>query len=94
VRRPTGGISAWARLPGPDATRLAAVAAEHAIRLSPGPAFSVDGTFEHHIRLPFTLPPETITTTISTLARLAAELADGDARDPRGLAASAEALAV
>jgi DNA-binding transcriptional MocR family regulator len=74
VRRPTGGISAWARLPTPDATRLAAAAADHDILLSPGPAFSVDGTFEHHIRLPFTLAPETITATIATLARLAAEL--------------------
>lgn len=78
VRRPTGGISAWARLPTADATRLAAAAADHDILLSPGPAFSVDGTFEHHLRLPFTLPPETLRTTIATLARLAAELT-GDA---------------
>jgi DNA-binding transcriptional MocR family regulator len=88
VRRPTGGISAWARLPTPDATRLAAAAAGHDILLSPGPAFSVDGTFEHHVRLPFTLPPETIDTTIATLARLAAELTGDtpprrdDAREP------------
>jgi DNA-binding transcriptional MocR family regulator len=81
VRRPTGGISAWARLPTPDATRLAAAAADHDILLSPGPAFSVDGTFEHHVRLPFTLAPETIATTIATLARLAAELS-GEAPEP------------
>ena len=28
------------------------------IAVTPGPAFSVDGTFERHIRLPFTLPPD------------------------------------
>src|SRR4051794_31360939 len=38
VRRPHGGISAWARLPGPDATRLAAAAAAHGIAISPGAA--------------------------------------------------------
>jgi DNA-binding transcriptional MocR family regulator len=92
VRRPTGGISAWARLPAPDATRLAAVAADHDILLSPGPAFSVDGTFEHHVRLPFTLAPETIAATIATLARLAAGLA-GDAA-PADAPQRAEPLAV
>jgi DNA-binding transcriptional MocR family regulator len=71
VRRPHGGISAWARLPTPDATRLAAVAAREGIALTPGPTFSVDGTFEHHIRLPFTLPPDDLRTAIERLAQLA-----------------------
>jgi DNA-binding transcriptional MocR family regulator len=71
VRRPHGGISAWARLPEPTATRLAARAARDGLLVVPGPAFSVDGTFEHHLRLPFTLPPAEIATAIERLAALA-----------------------
>ncbi|HEY6759244.1 MAG TPA: PLP-dependent aminotransferase family protein [Baekduia sp.] len=74
VRRPHGGTSAGARLPTPDATRLAAAAASTGLLLSPGPAFSVDGTFEHHIRLPYTLPPETLHDAVARLAQLAREL--------------------
>ena len=74
VRRPHGGISAWARLPTPDATRLAAAAALEKLALSPGPAFSVDGTFEHHVRLPFTPAPDALSDAIARLARLAERL--------------------
>lgn len=79
VRRPHGGISAWARLPTPDATRLAAAAATASIAITPGPAFSVDGTFEHHLRLPFTLPPETLRATVARLAELAADVGGSSA---------------
>ena len=79
IRRPHGGISAWARLPTPDATRLAAAAAREGIAITPGPAFSVDGTFEHHIRLPFTLPPDDLRTAIARLAQLATDLGRTDA---------------
>ena len=78
ARRPHGGISAWARLPTPDATRLAARAARAGLLVSPGPAFSVDGTFEHHLRLPFTLPPADLDAAVARLAALAGEAA-GDA---------------
>jgi DNA-binding transcriptional MocR family regulator len=74
VRRPHGGISSWARLPTPDATRLAAAAAREGIAITPGPAFSVDGTFEHHIRLPFTLPPDDLRDAIERLSQLAVQL--------------------
>lgn len=78
VRRPHGGISTWARLPAPGATRLAAAAARESIAITPGPAFSVDGTFEHHIRLPFTLPPDDLHRAIERLAQLAADLSRSD----------------
>jgi DNA-binding transcriptional MocR family regulator len=74
VRRPNGGISAWVRLPTPDATRLAAAAAADGIALTPGPAFSVDGTFEHHVRLPFTLAPDTLRDAVERLAEIAGRL--------------------
>jgi DNA-binding transcriptional MocR family regulator len=78
VRRPHGGISTWARLPTPDATRLAAAAAREGIAITPGPAFSVDGTFEHHIRLPFTLPPDDLRSAIERLSQLATDLSRAD----------------
>jgi DNA-binding transcriptional MocR family regulator len=66
-----GGLSVFARLPdGTSATRLAASAAREGIAIVPGPAFSVDGTFERHLRLPFTLPPDDINNAILRLAAL------------------------
>ncbi|WP_028059619.1 MocR-like transcription factor YczR [Candidatus Solirubrobacter pratensis] len=71
ARRPHGGLSAWVRLPAPVATRLAAAAARERILITPGPSFSVDGTFEHHIRLPYCAPPEDLERAVGTLSELA-----------------------
>jgi DNA-binding transcriptional MocR family regulator len=71
VPRVHGGLSFWVRLPGPDATRLAAAAARKGLLVVPGPAFSVDGTFERHLRLPFTLPPADLDAAVARLAALA-----------------------
>ncbi len=76
VRRPRGGMTAWARLPEPVATRLAGVAATRGVAVTPGPAFSVDGTFEQHIRLPFTLPPDDLRVSVARLAEIAVNLTD------------------
>jgi DNA-binding transcriptional MocR family regulator len=74
VRRPRGGLSAWVRLPAPVATRLAAAAARERVYVAPGPSFSVDGTFEHHLRVPYTLPPEELVPAIRTLAGIAPQM--------------------
>ena len=74
VRRPNGGLSLWVRLPSPVATRLASAAAREGLIVTPGPAFSVDGTFERHIRLPFTAAPEVLHEAVRTLAALAPRL--------------------
>jgi DNA-binding transcriptional MocR family regulator len=74
VRRPEGGLSAWACLPSPVATRLASAAAREGLIVTPGPAFSVDGTFERHLRLPFTAAPEVLRDVVRTLAGLAPRL--------------------
>jgi DNA-binding transcriptional MocR family regulator len=74
VQRPDGGLSAWVRLPSPVATRLATAAAREGLIVTPGPAFSVDGTFERHIRLPFTAAPEVLREAVRTLAALAPRL--------------------
>lgn len=84
VRRPHGGISAWAHLPSTDATRLAATAATHGLTIVPGPAFSVDGTFERFIRLPFTLPPADLHAAVTLLAELAEGLEGTTTPTPAG----------
>ncbi|WCB94645.1 HTH-type transcriptional regulator NorG [Baekduia alba] len=94
VDRPHGGISAWARLPTPDATHLATAAAAAGILLSPGPAFSVDGTFERHVRLPFTLPPDTLRDAVGRLAKLARELGTETRAAPTPVARDAALSAV
>jgi len=78
VRRPAGGLSTWVQLPVPVATRLAAVAAGEGIRVTPGPSFSVDGTFEQHVRLPFTLAPEDLERAVAGLAAIATRLDGGE----------------
>ena len=62
------------RLPSPVATRLASAAAREGLIVTPGPAFSVDGTFERHLRLPFTAAPEILREAVATLAALAPRL--------------------
>src|SRR5215210_1028092 len=74
VRRPEGGLSAWVRLPTPAATRLASAAAREGLIVTPGPAFSVDGTFERHLRLPYTAAPDVLRDAVRTLAGLAPRL--------------------
>jgi DNA-binding transcriptional MocR family regulator len=82
ARRPHGGMSAWVQLPAPVATRLAGVAATRGVAVTPGPAFSVDGTFESHLRIPFTLPPDELRVAIGRVAELAGNLTDR-APEPR-----------
>jgi DNA-binding transcriptional MocR family regulator len=82
-RKPGGGLSLWVRLPAPVATRLASAAAREGLIVTPGPAFSVDGTFERHLRLPFTAAPDVLDEAVATLAALAPRLgAEADA--PQG----------
>jgi DNA-binding transcriptional MocR family regulator len=78
LRRPSGGLCMWVALPAPIATRLAAVAGREGIRVTPGPSFSIDGTFEQHIRLPFTLPPDDLDRAVAGLAALADRIGDAE----------------
>ncbi|MFI7009813.1 PLP-dependent aminotransferase family protein [Streptomyces sp. NPDC050145] len=65
---PAGGLTLWARFPGPVASRLAAVAPDHGVTVAAGPRFGVGGAFERHVRLPFTLPPELLVQGVERLA--------------------------
>ena len=85
VRPPHGGLSAWARLPLPLATRLAAAAGRENLGVVPGPSFSTDGAFEHFLRLPYTLPERDLDEAVRTLAGLADRLGAGSVEEPAGV---------
>jgi DNA-binding transcriptional MocR family regulator len=67
VERPSGGLSAWCRLPTPVSTALTVIAPDYGIRLAAGPRFGIGGAFEHYLRVPFTLPPEQLETAVLAL---------------------------
>jgi DNA-binding transcriptional MocR family regulator len=67
VAYPSGGLSAWCRLPAPISTALTVIAPEFGIRLAAGPRFGVGGAFERYLRVPFTLPPETLEAAVLAL---------------------------
>ncbi|WP_328551923.1 aminotransferase-like domain-containing protein [Streptomyces sp. NBC_00358] len=68
---PDGGLSLWVHLgDSTSATELAARAARDGLAVSPGPLFAPDGTtLAHHLRLPFTATPETLTRAVGLLRR-------------------------
>jgi DNA-binding transcriptional MocR family regulator len=67
VSRPNAGAVLWVRLPGLSATRLAAHALDLGLRVTPGPRFTVDGTADQWLRLPFTVPADSATSLVTTL---------------------------
>ena len=66
---PAGGMSLWARLPGPLSSALAAAAARLGVRVVPGPLFGVDGLLEDHVRLPYVQPPDVLRDAVERLSR-------------------------
>ncbi|MFF1254152.1 PLP-dependent aminotransferase family protein [Pseudarthrobacter sp. NPDC058329] len=67
VAYPSGGLSAWCRLPSPTSTALTVIAPDFGIRLAAGPRFGIGGAFERYLRVPFTLPPEKLETAVLAL---------------------------
>ncbi|MFJ7270751.1 PLP-dependent aminotransferase family protein [Streptomyces sp. NPDC099050] len=66
--RAAGGVTLWARFPGPVGSRLAAIAPDHGVTIAAGPRFGVGGAFERHVRLPYTLPPPRLAEAVRRLA--------------------------
>ncbi|MBT2533887.1 PLP-dependent aminotransferase family protein [Arthrobacter sp. ISL-48] len=64
---PSGGLSAWCRLPAPVSTALTVIAPDFGIRLAAGPRFGIGGAFERYLRVPFTLPPQQLETAVRAL---------------------------
>ncbi|MEW2131817.1 PLP-dependent aminotransferase family protein [Streptomyces sp. NPDC005435] len=80
-RLPPGGLSLWADLGEPIAPALAGRALDHGVRIESGSCFAADpGVFEQRLRLPYTLPPETLR---EAVRRLAAALADSRSASAR-----------
>jgi DNA-binding transcriptional MocR family regulator len=71
VTPPRGGIVAWADLGGISSTRLAERALAAGVRVTPGPRFTVTGTHDRWLRLPFVLPPSDLEAAVERLARAA-----------------------
>ncbi|UQA95805.1 MocR-like transcription factor YczR [Streptomyces halobius] len=68
-RLPPGGLSLWVDLGRPVASALAAAALDHGVRIEGGARFGADpGTFEHRLRIPYTLPEEVCTEAVQRIA--------------------------
>jgi len=80
--RPAGGLSIWAKLPEPISSALVASAEDHGVRVAAGPRFGIDGAFERHLRIPFTLPEADLDLAVERLAA-AYERLDGSAKPVR-----------
>ncbi|MBE2314857.1 PLP-dependent aminotransferase family protein [Solirubrobacter sp. CPCC 204708] len=65
---PPGGLCLWVELDAPRSTALAALADRHGVRLGAGPRFGVDGAFERYVRIPYSLPPDTLRDVVDRLA--------------------------
>jgi DNA-binding transcriptional MocR family regulator len=73
---PAGGLSLWVELDRPVSGALVASAAREGVRLAPGSRFGNDSRFERRLRLPFTLPVDSLLEAVRRLA-----VADGRVRE-------------
>ncbi len=67
-RLPRGGLCLWAELGGADAEALVYAADAGGVRLIPGSTFSVDGTLNRRVRLPYTQPAHALEEAVERLA--------------------------
>jgi DNA-binding transcriptional MocR family regulator len=68
-RPPAGGLSAWIRLPTPDAPALVRTAERHGVALATGASFGLAaGDHRDHVRVPFVAAPDTIAEGVRRLA--------------------------
>uniref|UniRef100_UPI0015F0C6D2 aminotransferase-like domain-containing protein n=1 Tax=Pseudonocardia pini TaxID=2758030 RepID=UPI0015F0C6D2 len=64
---PAGGLSLWVDLGAPVSSLLAGAARRHGVLLAAGPRFGLDGAFERHLRLPYTLRPDRMAAAVERL---------------------------
>ncbi|AEM85870.1 PLP-dependent aminotransferase family protein [Streptomyces violaceusniger] len=79
-QRPRGGLSVWVDLGGISSTDLARLALDLGVRIVAGPRFTITGTHDRQLRLPFVLPPATLAEAVRRLAEAAARA--GRAKQP------------
>ena len=63
-----GGLTVWCRLPRPASSALSVTAEAQGVYVAAGPSFAPHGGLEQHVRLPYTLPPQTLTEAVRRLA--------------------------
>lgn len=68
-QQPEGGYFLWLRLPNGNAPEFAQVALRHGVVICPGTLFSVDGSHQAYVRLPFLLDEETLREGMKRLAQ-------------------------
>ena len=76
---PGGGLVLWCRLDAPVSSALAAAAHRHGVALAAGPRFSVDGTLERWLRVPYTLPDDVLLDAVRRLGVAHAAVTGGPA---------------
>ena len=67
VPTPAGGLSLWVRLEHPVASSLAVLTQTRGMSISAGPRFTLDGSHERFLRLPFTETAEDLTRGVEIL---------------------------
>ncbi|MEV0604720.1 PLP-dependent aminotransferase family protein [Streptomyces sp. NPDC050315] len=71
---PPGGLSLWVDLGQPIASALADRVRAKGVRIEGGARFGADpGTHDHRLRIPYTLPPETLEEAMRRLASVVAD---------------------
>jgi len=73
-RIPDGGSALWVELPGTDTRVFAQLALRHGVEIVPGATTDPTGGHDTFLRLPFTLPSETLTELVRRLHRAWLEL--------------------
>ncbi len=68
VRVPGGGLVLWCDIGAPVSGPLVAAAEAQGLRLATGAQFGAEGGFDRWLRLPYTLPEDTLTTAVARLA--------------------------
>jgi DNA-binding transcriptional MocR family regulator len=67
-RVPSGGLCLWPEMDRPDAEALADVAETEGVRVSPGSRFTLEGSLDRRVRLPYTLPEDLLQEAVARLA--------------------------
>jgi DNA-binding transcriptional MocR family regulator len=72
-RLPAAGLFLWVELPEPGATHIVGHALDAGLRITPGPRFTIDGTADRWLRLPFILAPDEVDKMVSVLSEAASQ---------------------
>ncbi|MFD7454546.1 PLP-dependent aminotransferase family protein [Kitasatospora sp. NPDC059827] len=88
---PPGGLALWVTTDGLSGAALAQAGEPAGVRIAAGNRFGSDGAFEHHIRIPLTVPAAAVPAAVRRLAAVAARATAGGRL---GAADEGQALAV